>query len=205
MVLRTLNYIMTHCNTTFTFWQPCTYKATLRHLQPKAHKFWHTQPTISAALLRIQLRITPIMPGNASAAFTSNLPSSYAKGLSLFLTHFLKPLSSLGGGLPPPPSTPQPPGSKASTKTPIAIPIAVSMEAIVISCSRNRVRIFSANEVSNLSNTFATVSLKLVIWSFYLPLRRSMLSCLTDRSSLYFAILFLMSSLIPLSICLGFL
>ena len=36
------------------------------------------------------------------------------------------------------------------------------MEAIVIPCSLNRIRIFSPNEVS-LSNTLAIVSLKLVI------------------------------------------
>ena len=68
------------------------------------------------------------------------------------------------------------PGNNASTSTPMAIPIAVSMEAIVIPCSLNSVRIFSPNEVS-LSNTLAIVSLKLVIWDFSLPFRRSIDSC----------------------------
>ena len=138
-----------------------------------------------------------MMPGNASAAFTPNLYSSDAKALSLFLTHSFKPFLSLCRGLPPA-AVPPPPGSNASTKTLIAIPIAVSMEAIVIPCSRNNVRIFSADEVS-LSNTLAIVSLKLVIWSFSLPLRRSVLSCLADRSSFSLEILFLMSFLIPSS------
>ena len=129
----------------------------------RAHKFCDTEPTTSFALLRIQLIIPPIIPGRASAAFIPNFPSNDAKALSLFLIHFFKPFSSLGGGsLPPPEIAPPPPGNNASTSTPMAIPIAVSMEAIVIPCPLNRVRIFSPNEVS-LSNTLAMVSLKLVI------------------------------------------
>ena len=137
-----------------------------------AHRFYDTQPTTSADLLRIQLRITPMMPGNNSSVFTPNLPSSDDKAFHFFKIHFLKPFSSFGGGLPPA-TVPPPPGSNALTKTPIAIPITVSMEAIVILCSRKSVQIFSDNEVS-LFKTLAIVSLKLVIWSFSLPLRRSM-------------------------------
>ena len=131
----------------------------------RAHKFCDTQPTTSFALLRIQLIIPPMIPGNASAAFIPNFPSSDAKALSLFLTHSFKPFSSLGGCSPPPDAAaaPAPPlGNNASTSTPMAIPIAVSMEAIVIPCFLNRVVIFSPNEVS-LSKTLAIVSLKLVI------------------------------------------
>ena len=43
------------------------------------------------------------MPGNASAAFIPNFPSSDAKALSFDLTHSFRPFSSLGGGSPPPP------------------------------------------------------------------------------------------------------
>ena len=113
-----------------------------------------------------------------------NLPDFLRKWLlSLFLIHSFKPFSSLGGGSPPPDvAVPPPPGNNASTSTLMAIQIAVSMEAIVIPCSLNRVRIFSANEVS-LSNTLAIVSRKLVIWFFSLPLRRSIDSCLTFKSS----------------------
>ena len=129
----------------------------------RAHRFCDTQPTTSLALLRIQLIIPPMIPGRASAALISNFPSSDAKALSLFLIHYFKHSSSLGGGSPPPDvATPPPPGNNASTSTPMAIPIAVSMEAIVIPCSLNRVQIFSPNEVS-LSKTLAIVSLKLVI------------------------------------------
>ena len=45
----------------------------------RAHKFCDTQPTTSLALSRIQLIIPPMIPGNASAPFISNPPSSDAK------------------------------------------------------------------------------------------------------------------------------
>ena len=87
------------------------------------------------------------MPGNASAALIPNPPNRDASTLSLFLTHPFRPFSSSGGGSPPPDAAaaPSPPGNSASTSTPMAIPIAVSMEAIVIPCSLNRVLIFSPN------------------------------------------------------------
>ena len=97
------------------------------------------------------------MPGNASAALSPNRPNRDASALSLFLIHSYKPLSSLGGGSPPDAAAPPPPGNNASTSTLMAILIAVSMEAIIIPCSLNRVWIFSPNEVS-LSNTLAIVS-----------------------------------------------
>ena len=137
--------------------------------------------------------IPPMIPGNASAALIPNQPNSDANALSLFLIHSFRPDSSLGGS--PPPDAAPPPGNNASTSTSMAIPIAVSMEAIVIPCSLNRVRIFSANEVS-LSNTLAIVSLKLVIWDFNLPFRRSIDSCLTFKSSFRLSIHLAMSSLI---------
>ena len=165
----------------------------------RAHRFCDTQPTTSFALLRIQLIILPVIPGNASAALIPNQPDRDAKALSLFLIHSFKPFSSLGGGppdvvAPPPP----PPGNNASTSTLMAIPIAVSMEAIVIPCSPNRVRIFSANKVS-LSNTLAIVSLKLVIWFFSLPFRRSIDSYMVSSSSFRSSICLVISSFIASS------
>ena len=138
----------------------------------RAHKFCNTQPTMSFALLKIQLIIPPMIPGRASAALIPNQPNRNAKALSLFLIHSFRPFSSLGGGSPPDVMAPPhpPPGNNASTSTPMAIPIAVSMEAIVIPCPINRVRIFPAKEVS-LSDTLAIVSLKLVILDFNLPLK----------------------------------
>ena len=74
-----------------------------------------------------------MIPGRASAAFIPNFPSSNAKALSFDLTHSFRPFSSLGGGGRADVTTaPQTPGNNASTSTPMAIPIAVSMEAIII-------------------------------------------------------------------------
>ena len=104
-----------------------------------------------------------MIPGNASAALIPNSPNRDAKALGLFLIHSFKPFSSLSGASPPSSvAALPPPGNNASTSTPMAIPIAVSMEVIVIPCSLKRVQIFSANEVL-LSKTLAIVSLKLVI------------------------------------------
>ena len=64
----------------------------------RAHRFCDTQPTTFFALLRIQLIILPMIPGNASAALIPNRPNRDAKALSLFLIHSFKPFSSLGGG-----------------------------------------------------------------------------------------------------------
>ena len=106
------------------------------------------------------------MPGRASAAFMPNQPNSDAKALSLFLIHSARPASSLGGGSPPPDvAVPPPPGNNASTSAPIAIPIAVNMEAIVIPCSLNSVRIFSPDEVSFYNTSFRS-SIHLVMFSF---------------------------------------
>ena len=143
-----------------------------------------------------------MIPGRASAALIPNRPNRDAKALSWFLIHSFKPFSSLGGS-PPDAAAPPPPGNSASTSTPMAIPIAMSIEAIVILCSLNRVRIFSANEVS-LSNTFAIVSLKLVIWFFSLPFRRSIDSCLTFKSSFRSSIHLVMSSFTASSYSLGY-
>ena len=68
----------------------------------RAHRFCDTQPTTSFAVLRIQLIISPIIPGRASAALIPNRPNRDAKALSLSLIHPFKPFSSLGGGSPPP-------------------------------------------------------------------------------------------------------
>ena len=139
-----------------------------------------------------------MIPGNASAALIPNQPNRDASTLSLFLIHSFKPFSSLGGGSPPPDATALPPlapGYNVSASTPMAIPIAMSMEAIVIPCSLNRVLIFPPNEVS-LSNTFAIVSLKLVIWFFNLLFRRLIDSCRTFKSLFRSSIHLVMSSLV---------
>ena len=70
-----------------------------------------------------------MIPGRASAALIPNQPSSDVNALSLFLSHSFRPASSLRGSPPPDVVAPPPPGNNASMSTPIAIPIAVSMEA----------------------------------------------------------------------------
>ena len=87
--------------------------------------------------------IPPMIPGNASAAFIPNQPNCDASPLSLFLIHSFSPASSLGGGSPPDAmAASPPPGNNASTSTPMVIPIAVSMEAIVIPCN-DKIRLYS--------------------------------------------------------------
>ena len=53
---------------------------------------------MSLTLLKIQLIIPPMIPGNVSAALIPNQPNRDAKALNLFLIHSFKPFSSLGGG-----------------------------------------------------------------------------------------------------------
>ena len=92
-----------------------------------AHRFWDTKPTSSFTLLRIQLMIAPMMPDNASATLTPNLPCSGARVFSLLLSHsFVSP----------------PWESNTSIRTLIAIPMVVKMEVIVMHFSLNSVHTF---------------------------------------------------------------
>ena len=54
----------------------------------RAHKFCDTQPTTSLALLRIQLIIPPMIPGNASAALIPNRPDRDAKAFKFVPNQF---------------------------------------------------------------------------------------------------------------------
>ena len=155
------------------------------------HKFWVTQPTTSFVLMSTQLMIMQRIPGKALVAFMPNCPRSFAKAFSFILSHPFTPFSSLGGGLPPA-AVPHL-ESNTLTKTPIAIPVALRMEVIIMSCSQNSICIRLPKVVS-LSRTLVIVSLKLVIWFMSLPLSRLMLSCLTFRSSFSQVICFRISS-----------
>ena len=145
----------------------------------RAHRFWDTQCTTSEALLRIQLRITPMTPGNASAAFTPNLPSYLIISLRLSVS-----FSAIS------PTTRKQCFNQNTDSHSNCFQNGSNCNALLL---KQCVRISSTNEVS-LLNTLAIVSLKLVIWFVSLPLRISMLSCLTDRSSFSSEICFLMSS-----------
>ena len=96
----------------------------------------------------------PMMAGNASVAFPVSLLSASA---SLF-NHFFKTPSSFHGKPPVPPLPP--PKTPVMTRTIVEMVIerAVSIENMVIPCSRNKVRIISVNDTS-LSRTFSRVCL----------------------------------------------
>ena len=130
----------------------------------RAHKFCDTQPTTSFALLRIQLIIPPMIPGNASAAFIPNFSDRDASALCFDLTHSFRPFSPLGGGSPPPPdaTAAPPPGNNASTTTPMAIPNSCEYGSNSNSLLSKQSSHFLPDDVF-LSNTLAMVSLKLVI------------------------------------------
>ena len=98
-----------------------------------------------------QKTFEPTMPGRAAAALPAKLARARPRACKCFLTHSFKPLlleDGFGGGvgvIPPPPVS-------ASTRVEIAIPIAVRIDAMVIPCSRKRVRMRLASVVSSLSS-----------------------------------------------------
>ena len=137
--------------------------------------------------------ITPMMPGNASAAFMPNLPSSDAKVSSLFLRFpacFFCSFFVFGQRFT---SCHSPPTTRKQDFNQNTDSHSNSHE---YGSNHNALLPCSANEVS-LSNTLAIVSLKLVIWLLNFPLKMLMLSCLTDRSSFRSAVLHLMLSQMP--------
>ena len=126
----------------------------------KAHVCLATNPTAFLRKLRIPPTTLPTMAGNASAAFPASLLSAFAN----LYNHFFKTPSFFGGEPPASPPLPKTP-VMARTIIEIVIEKAVSIENIVMPCSRNKVRIPSVRDVS-LSRTFAMVYLILAtcIW-----------------------------------------
>ena len=91
-----------------------------------------------------------MIPGNAATALPARRFRALASLFSCFLSHFLNSHSSFGGDPPlSPPVT-------ARMIVEMIILTAVTTEKIVISCSLNKVRIFSPKEVS-LSSIFPIV------------------------------------------------
>ena len=161
-----------------------------------AHRFCNTQPTTCFTLLRIQLTVTPVMPGNPSVTFMPNLSSSLTKALSLLPSHcFAFP------GLPffCPYLLQAPGATSCATRKQRFNQNADSHSSghqngsDHNACSLKSIHIFSANEVS-LSNTLVIISLIPII-----RLVRLMVSCLTFRSSFSLLILFLLFSRMPSS------
>ena len=127
----------------------------------RAHVCSAANPTAFPRKLKMVPTTLSTMAGNASTAFPRSLLSASA---SLFNLFFKVPLSFDGG--PPAPQLPPP-------KTPVMARIILEMviertdsiENMFIPCSRNKVQILSAKDVS-LSKTFSRVSLILAtcVW-----------------------------------------
>ena len=105
--------------------------------------------------LKLALRKLPKIARSASTASRGKL----LRAAATLFNHFFKALSSFGGD-DPKIAEPHPPKTLviASTIVEIVIERAVSTGIIVISCSRNKVRIVSTKDVS-LSRTFSMVCL----------------------------------------------
>ena len=126
-----------------------------------AHKFWDSQSITSLALFNIHDIIEPIIPGSDANALPANLPNNCDRAFNLFFIHSLAPhflslvvvLCDVGVDvvLGPP--------NRASIRTPIAIPMAVNMDTIVIPCSLKRVLILSPSVPVSLSKNFVIDSL----------------------------------------------
>ena len=124
-----------------------------------------------------------LIPGRAAAALPAKLAKACQRVCRCFFTHSFKPLLSGGlgigaGALPPPPVS-------ASRRVEIAMPRAVKIDAMVIPCSRNRVRMRSASVVSSWRSRL-NVSRILLIWNRRVALfveRASILACFSSFDS----------------------
>ena len=119
-----------------------------------------TNPTALPNKLKIAPITLPTIAGNTSTAFPASLLSASAN----LSNHFSKTLLSFDGG---PPAPPRPPKTRVMARAIVEIVIerAVSIENMVMLCSRNKVRILSAKGVF-LSRTFSSVHLILLtcVW-----------------------------------------
>ena len=122
----------------------------------KVHVCSATNPTVFPRKLKIALKILPTIAGNASIAFSAILLSASAS----LSSHFFKAPLSFGGETP----VPLPPANACNSKYNcwIVIVMTVNIENMVIPCSRNRVRILSANNEFSWRN-FSRLCLILAI------------------------------------------
>ena len=142
----------------------------------KAHKFSASQVAVFPNVLKSQDTIEPMIPARAAAA----LPAKLARARPRACKCFSPTLSnrSCQVALEPPPVS-------ASTSVEIAMPMAVRIDAKVIPCSRNRVRMRSASVVSSWRSRL-NVSRNLLIWERRVALfaeRPSSLACLLSSMS----------------------
>ena len=119
----------------------------------RVHVCSATNPTAFPRKLKMAPTTLPKLAGNASATFRTSLLSASAS----LSNHFFKAHLSFDGGPPAPPPLPKTP-VMARTIAEIVIERSVSIENIVMPCSRNKVRILSPRDIS-LSRTFSRVYL----------------------------------------------
>ena len=120
----------------------------------RAHVCSTRNPTAFPRKLKIAPTALPTIAGNASTGFPASLLSAFAN----LSNYFFKITLSFDGEppVPPPPRTKTPVMARAIAE--IVIEKAVSIENMVIPCSRNKVPILSANDVF-LSKTISRVFL----------------------------------------------
>ena len=146
----------------------------------KAHKFSASQVVVFPNIPRSQETIDPMNTGRAAAALPAKFPRARPRACRCLLTHSLKPL--LSGGLGAGAGALPPPQVSASTRVETAMPMAVRIDAMVIPCSRNRVRMRSASVVSSWRSRL-NVSRILLIWDRMVALfmkRASSFACLSN-------------------------
>ena len=105
----------------------------------RAHKLLDSHPITSFALFKIHESIEPMIAGKDANDLSANLPSSCNRVFNLSFIHSLAPLPFLSPPLVLPVvvvivDTVGPP-TRASIRTPLAIPTAVKTDTIVIPCS----------------------------------------------------------------------
>ena len=153
------------------------------HSNGQGHKFSPSQVAVFPNVLKTQETIEPMIPGKAAAALPAKLARARPRACRCFFTYSFKPLWS--GGLRAGTSALPPPPVSACTSVEIAMPIAVRIDAMVIPCSRNWVRMRSASVVSSWRSRL-NVSQILLIWERRIALfveRASSLACLSTSMS----------------------
>ena len=141
--------------------------------------------------------IEPMMPGRAAAALPAKLARAHPRACRCFFIHSLTPPLSGGLGAGDGTGALSPPVT-ARMRVLIAMPIAVRMHAIVIPCSRKRVRICSASILSS-SRSRPMVSRILLICDRRAALfieRASSLTCLSSSMSLALQLLHSVSNIL---------
>ena len=142
-----------------------------------------SQVAVFPNVLKSQETIEPMIPGRAAAVLPAQLARARPRACRCFYPLFQTALVRWFGSWRR--RTFLLPLVSASTRVEIAMPIAVSIDAVVIPCSRNRVRMRSASVVPSWRSRL-NVSRILLIWDRRVALfvkRASSLACLSSSMS----------------------